>query len=446
MPTFRAFFPLVGLLAVACINLPDIDEARPDVPGGDGGIPMDGGSDGGSQPGTTDGGVDQTAPAVIRTSPPNGATRVALDSTVEVDFSEEMLASTLRVTTSVPGITFTRTSWTPELRRAVFSASAPLEQERQYTLSVEGKDLAGNALLSAYLFTFTTVGPPDTTAPTLVSFLPEPSDGNPRNTSIQFTFSEPMNRLSVEQAFSIIIPQSVAISPAVWNSEGTTVVFSPTNGFPYGSRVDWRLSADAKDLEGNTLSTGATNTFFVIRESTVTLMPESYSTRLVSTTAPAQTTPWAIGDTLTNQPYHGFVTFNLFPLRRDFGSNINITSAQLIWPNSNPSPSTFDSLGRFLVEPLYFETSQSTDNSYLYSRPALGSPVALRHQDLIIQAGNHHIPVTGLLIDAWNERSSRTETAQFRLKFEATTDHDNTPDTFQIDPSGMLLSVTCEYP
>ncbi len=198
MPTYKSLYPLVGLLAVACINLPDIDDPLPEVPsadGGDGGTSTDGGGDGGPQPGPTDGGVDQTAPAVIRTSPPNGATRVPLDSAVEVDFSEEMMASTLRVS-SVPAVTFTLSSWAPELRRAVFTASAPLEQDRQYTLSVEGADLAGNPLLSAHLFTFKTLGPtPDTTRPTLVAFSPaHNSKGNPRNVNLKFTFSEPMDR------------------------------------------------------------------------------------------------------------------------------------------------------------------------------------------------------------------------------------------------------------
>jgi len=436
MPTLRAYLPLLGLLAVACINLPDIDEARP--PAADGGTSMDGGSDGGSQPGPTDGGVDQTAPAVIRTSPPNGATRVPLDTTVEVDFSEEMMASTLRVTTSVTGVTFTLVSWTPELRRAVFSASAPLEQDRQYTLSVEGKDLAGNALLSAYLFTFTTVGPtPDTTRPTLVSFSPaHGSKGNPRNVNIKFTFSEPMNKASVEQAFT---SSANFQGTSSWNAAGTEVSFAPTTALAYGEPVIWSIVTGAADTAGNALTTGNTGTFNIIRLVDYTI-PISPVTLLVSSWAPAQQNPWPIGDGTDNRPYQGFVTFSLNDLINNKNCNTPsaVKSAVLGWlydPGTNP----FSSLGRFLVDPV--NHGSSTDNNSLYMAPSLGTPLALNSQDMNVQSGNTHIPVTAMVVARWSDQY-----VQFRLKFESTTDNDDVSDMFLIDAGSLFLNVACEQP
>jgi hypothetical protein len=351
MPTLRLFFPLFGLLATACINLPDIDDARPEAPpadGGDGGTSMDGGSDGGPLPGPADGGVDQTAPAVIRTSPPNGSTRVPLDSTVEVDFSEEMMASTLRVT-SAPSATFTLLSWTPEFRRAVFRASAPLEQDRQYTLSVEGKDLAGNALLSAYLFTFTTLGPtPDATRPMLVGFSPaDNSKGNPRNVNIKLTFSEPMNKASVEQAFSSTPDFQ---GPPTWNAAGTEVSFAPTTALAYGDFVIWSIGTSASDTAGNTLTAGHDGTFNIIRLVDYTI-PISPVTLLVSSQAPAQQNPWQLGDGSDNRPYQGFVTFSLSDLINNKNCNTPsaVKSAVLGWLY-DPGTDPFSSLGRFLVD------------------------------------------------------------------------------------------------
>jgi len=436
MRTPQALFPLLGLLAVACINLPGIEDPPPSVP--DGGTPMDGGSDGGPQPGPTDGGVDQTAPAVIRTSPPNGATRVPLDSTVEVDFSEEMSASTLRVT-SVPAAGFTLQSWTPELRRAVFRAAASLEQDRQYTLSVEGKDLAGNALLTAYLFSFTTLGPtPDTTRPTLVGFTPASnSTGNPRNVTIKLTFSEPMNKASVEQAFSS--SQNFVGTPS-WNATGTEISFAPATTLSHGALVNWFLDQSAMDLAGNTAAMNYSGLFRVI-QLVVYSIPRSPVTALVSSRTTIQQNPWPIGDDGDNYPYQGFVTFSLNDLINNTGCNTQsaVQSAVLNWFYEDPGISPFTSLGKLLVDPVDY--GSTTDNNSLYTTPSIGMPLSLGYQDLNVQSGKTNIPVTAMVWARWSEQY-----VQFRLKFQSTTDNDNAPDVLSIDRDTFFLDVTCEHP
>lgn len=436
MLTPKSLFPLLGVLAVACINLPDIEEVRPGAPSVDGGATVDAGSDGGAQPGPTDGGIDQTAPAVIRTLPPNGSTRVPLDSMVEVDFSEEMMASTLRVS-SVPAATFTLSSWAPELRRAVFSASAPLEEDRQYTLSVEGKDLAGNTLFSTYLFSFTTVGPtPDTTRPTLVGFSPaHDSRGNPRNVNIKLTFSEPMNKSSVEQSF-----YSTPNFPGLptWNAAGTEVSFAPTTAVPNGNLVSWFINVGATDLAGNALDRGYESTFRIIQLDVYSLSP-TVGTVLVSTQTPTQQNPWPLGDDPSNLPYHGFVSFSLNPLiDQGCATQESIRSAVLSWPYSDPGTSLFTSLGKFLVDPVRFT---NTDNNSLYATPSIGTPLALSYQDFNVQSGNTNILVTAMVLEAWASQS-----AQFRLKFEFTTDNDDAADQLWIDRGAFLLKVACEHP
>jgi len=436
MRTPQALFPLLGLLAVACINLPGIEEPPPSVP--DGGTPMDGGSDGGPQPGPTDGGVDQTAPAVIRTSPPNGATRVPLDSTVEVDFSEEMSASTLRVT-SVPAAGFTLQSWTPELRRAVFRAAAALEQDRQYTLSVEGKDLAGNALLSAYLFSFTTLGPtPDTTRPALVGFAPaHSSKGNPRNVNLKLTFSEPMNKASVEGALTVT--QSFRGTPT-WNAAATEVAFAPMTDIPYGDNVIWGLDQTATDLAGNMLDRGHGNSFQIIQRAVYSI-PKSPVTLLVSSRTPGQQNPWLLGDDGDNYPYQGFVTFSLHDLINNTGCNTQsaVKSAVLSWSYLDPGTGPFTSLGKFLVDPVNY--GSNTDNNTLYATPSIGTPLALSYQEFNVQSGKTNIPVTAMVLARWSGQA-----VQFRLKFESTTDNDNVADVLEVDRDTFILTVTCEHP
>jgi hypothetical protein len=436
--------PLLGLFAAACINLPDIEPPQPGVPspdGGDGGVPMDGGSDGGTQPGPTDGGADQTAPAVIRTLPPHGATRVAVDSAVEVDFSEEMMASTLRVT-SVPTVTFTLSSWAPELRRAVFAASAPLAQDTQYTLSVEGKDLAGNTLPSPYLFTFTTTGPaPDTTRPTVTSSSPaQGSRGNPKNVSIKLTFSEPMNKASVEQSLTVSPPGGSFTGTSTWNAASTEVTFTPATAFPHGTIVSWSLEPTSTDLAGNMLDRAYGYSFNIIQWSVFNLSPSPSDTVLVSTQTPPRQIIWPIGDDPDNLPYHGFVSFPLQPLiNNGCRMQAEVRSAVLSWPYSDPGISPFSSLGKFLVDPVNY--GSNTDNNYLYTTPSIGVPLALNYQDFNVQSGTTHVPVTAMVLERWGNPF-----VQFRLKFEYTTDNDNGADQLLIDTANLFLNVTCEHP
>ena len=444
MPTFRLLYPLLGLLAVACINLPDIDDRPPEVPsadGGDGGTPTDGGSDGGPRPGPTDGGVDQTAPAVIRTSPPTGATRVALDSTVEVDFSEEMTPGTLRLTSSPP-VVFTLSSWAPELRRAVFTASAPLEQERQYTLSAEGTYLAGNALLTAHLFTFTTLGPtPDTTRPTMVSFSPaHNSKGNPRNMTIKLTFSEPMDKASV--ARDLILSAGLQGGTLSWNAAGTEATYAPSADLPYGYGGGWSLSSGPTDLAGNLLDQGYNANFQIIQWVVYSLSPDPTGTALVSTTAPTQQNPWPIGDTSSDLPYQGFANFRFDSIINHTGCNTQsaVRSVVLSWPYSDPGIGPFNSLGRFLVDPVDYGQFASNNNT-LYATPSIGPPLALRYQDFNVQSGRANIPVTEMVLSRWT-----SQYVQFRLKFEYTTDNDQVSDRLLIDKANLKLMITCEHP
>jgi hypothetical protein len=50
-----------------------------------------------------------------------------------------------------------------------------------------------------------------------------------------------------------------------------------------------------------------------------------------------------------------------------------------------------------------------------------------------------------MVIDAWANMSSRSGLAQFRLKFERTTDNDDIPDDFQIYRDDLRLQITLEH-
>jgi hypothetical protein len=103
---------------------------------------------------------DRIAPVVLAVSPLDGTTQVGVGSTIRVTFSEAMDASTLttqnfRVTlgsVAVPG----HISYFQQI--ATFTPDAPLALNSVYdaAVSIAAADLAGNALVQEYAWTFTT--------------------------------------------------------------------------------------------------------------------------------------------------------------------------------------------------------------------------------------------------------------------------------------------------
>lgn len=120
---------------------------------------------------------DTTAPTVSSTSPLDGASDVAVDSTVTVTFSEEMDAATITeatVTLEDAGSNPVDGSVTSSGTTATFTPDTDLECNTTYTVRVStgAEDLAGNQLESEYSFSFTT-------APIRVLYLGDSADNTP---------------------------------------------------------------------------------------------------------------------------------------------------------------------------------------------------------------------------------------------------------------------------
>ena len=112
---------------------------------------------------TTGAAADTTAPTVSSTNPANAATGVAINSAVNATFSEAMDPSTITTTTfklTGPGttpvsgtVTYNGTSTT-----ATFTPASNLDASTLCTATITTgvKDLAGNALVAGFPWTFTT--------------------------------------------------------------------------------------------------------------------------------------------------------------------------------------------------------------------------------------------------------------------------------------------------
>jgi hypothetical protein len=109
---------------------------------------------------TTGTSVDLTPPIVTSTDPANGATSVVLDTKIAATFSKPMDPSTINTMTFIitQGVNTISGTVTYTDTTAVFSPSANLTPNTVYTATITtgAKDLAGNALVINYVWSFTT--------------------------------------------------------------------------------------------------------------------------------------------------------------------------------------------------------------------------------------------------------------------------------------------------
>jgi hypothetical protein len=210
-------------------------------------------------------GSDTTAPTVSSTVPANAATGVPIGNKLTATFSEAMDPATITTTTftlkqgatAVPG-TVTYAGVT-----AVFTPASNLAASTTYTATITtgAKDLAGNALASDYVWSFTTGAAPDTTAPTVTAVVPlNNAAGVAINTKMAAAFSETMDPLTITAATFTLTQGVTPVSGAVTYA-GVTATFTPTSNLLFSTVYTATITTGAKDLAGNALAVNKVWTF-----------------------------------------------------------------------------------------------------------------------------------------------------------------------------------------
>lgn len=207
--------------------------------------------------------ADVTPPTVISTDPVNNAIGVALNKKIAVSFSKAMDQSTISATTFTvtgPGITAVPGAVTYIIASngALFTPTSNLAANTVYTatITIGAKDLAGNALSSNYVWTFTTGAAPDITPPTVISTEPaNGATGVPINKIIIATFSEAMDAstITASGAGTFSIAQGPIPLTGSVTYMGTTATLIPTNAFAFNTVYTATISTNAKDLAGNAI-------------------------------------------------------------------------------------------------------------------------------------------------------------------------------------------------
>jgi len=99
----------------------------------------------------------------------------------------------------------------------------------------------------------TLIEPPDTDPPFVLSKTPSAGATTvPINTTVNITFSEPMNQSATEGAFSLLMDRSI-VTLGTFSWEGNSLTFLPNLPLNYAKAYTVIIRADAADENGNTM-------------------------------------------------------------------------------------------------------------------------------------------------------------------------------------------------
>jgi tetrahydromethanopterin S-methyltransferase subunit B len=202
---------------------------------------------------------DTLAPRVSSTSAVND---VAIDSSISAMFSEAMDPSTITVanfqlregSNVISGIV------TYAGITATFDPTDNFAHSTLYTATITSgaRDLAGNAVLVNYVWTFTTIATPDTDPPRVISTSPVVNVAI--DSSVSAMFSEPMDPTMITVS-SFLVYQGTTSLAGLVNYAGVTATFNPDVDFAYETTYTATITTGAKDLAGNPIGNNFVWTF-----------------------------------------------------------------------------------------------------------------------------------------------------------------------------------------
>jgi hypothetical protein len=212
-----------------------------------------------------------TPPTVISTVPVNGATSVPINQALSATFSVAMTPATINATTftlSGPGgVAVTgAVTYVAAGSVATLTPAASLASSTAYTATITtgAEDLEGTALVSNYVWTFTTAAAPIVTAPTVISTIPlSAAMSVPLNQIVSATFSMAMNPATISSAtFKLTGPGSTAVSGLVaYAAVGNTLTFTPTANLAPSTLYTGTITTGAQNLAGTALASNYVWTF-----------------------------------------------------------------------------------------------------------------------------------------------------------------------------------------
>lgn len=193
--------------------------------------------------------LDETAPTVVEVSPSNNAINVDETSDILITFSEAMNKTSVEgAITVLPALTNAVYTWIDETKLSI--TAGDLTNEAQYTVTIgnTAKDISGNAMVP--FVTGFTVAIKDIIPPAITKIVPANNATDILVTSsIIISFSEAMDKTSVEGAISVV--PLIANMAFKWNDNSTVVVSG--SGMTKATAYTVTIGSGAKDIKGNAM-------------------------------------------------------------------------------------------------------------------------------------------------------------------------------------------------
>jgi LEA14-like dessication related protein len=208
---------------------------------------------------TVVGGTPATTPfSVLSVSPANGVTNIGRDQSVSVTFSNSVNPGTVgsynmqlyagqslqnsgSVTMSADGRTIT------------FNQGA-LNNGTTYTIFIPAGGVTddwGNTLSSPYTSTFTTMADPATGNGSVQSAVPGNTSGIPTDTLLTLYMNRQVNSSTVSGNLTVTVNGQVYAGITLATADGYEIQFTPITAFPNSATVQWFLSGNVMDVNGN---------------------------------------------------------------------------------------------------------------------------------------------------------------------------------------------------
>jgi Big-like domain-containing protein len=221
------------------------------------------------------GAIDNQLPTIVSTVPGNNDANAPANNAITATFSEPVTgvsATTFTLTTAasgtIPGTAVDGTvTYNASSNTAVFTPAANLVVNGNFTATIVGgaagiTDLAGNALLQDFVFSFKTTLP-DTTPPAVLSSSPENNAlGVPTKTTVAVVFNEPVDPATVnESTFTLATPGGVVTGTVTYDTLARTATFAPSKDLANDQLHTATVTTGVKSLGGIPMTAAFTLTF-----------------------------------------------------------------------------------------------------------------------------------------------------------------------------------------
>jgi hypothetical protein len=212
-----------------------------------------------------------TPPTVISTVPANLAKGVSINQALSATFSVAMTPDTIDATTftlsATGGAAVTgKVTYVAAGAVATFTPTTSLAPSTQYTATITtgAMDLEGTALVSNYVWTFTTAAGVVAVPPTVISTIPlNAASGVPLNQIVSATFSKAMNPATINSTtFTLTGPGTTPVTGLLaYAAVGDTLTFTPTANLAPSTLFTATITTGAQDLAGTGLASNYVWTF-----------------------------------------------------------------------------------------------------------------------------------------------------------------------------------------